>query len=173
MRIIISAFALLFVVSGSRTSFAGETKEYYSKNNLPPKLIEEISKDECKPNLIGFDVCKKARELADEMSQQLPMKLSNELLVEKVFADKGVISLTAVLGYDESYLKSAAQDGGITMQDLLNKLKQGTANLMCQPKSATAAFINLGGKLQYQYQFNNRAPYATVNIDRTLCQLKK
>lgn len=129
-------------------------------------------KDECAPNLIGFDVCKKARELADELAQQLPMKMSNELLVEKVFAEKGAVNLMAVLGYDKSYLESAARNGGIAMQDLLNNLKQATVNLMCQPKSSTVAFVNLGGQIQYQYHFHDRTPFTTINIDRAACQLK-
>jgi hypothetical protein len=157
MKITTTAFLLLFVI-GYGTSFAKESAGL---------------KDECKPNLIGFDVCQKVREVADNMAPQLPMRMSSEILIDKVIALQKMLILTAILSYDESYLKAEVQKGGITMEDLLNNLKKATAKIVCQPKSATAALIRLGAQIQYRYYFHDMTPYAVVDIDRASCQSKK
>lgn len=126
--------------------------------------------DECKPNLTGFDVCQSAKGLADNFSQKLPMKVSENVLLEKVSANKGLINLIASLNYDKSQLKSLLNAGNMTEDDLLNKFKESTINIVCQPKSATAAFINLGGRIRYVYYFKDKTLYTSVNIDRTSCR---
>jgi len=157
MKIITTAF-LLFLVCSYSTSFAKEVTDL---------------KDECKPNLIGFDVCQKVKEVADNMAPQLPMKMSSRISIDRVVALQKKLILTAILSYDENYLKSEVQKGGITMDELLNNLKNGTAKIVCQPKSTTAALVNLGAQIQYQYYFRDMTPYAVVDIDRSACQLKK
>ncbi len=147
-----------------------------SKNCSMAKEMAKQAKtkyEECKPNLIEFDVCKKARELADELSHQLPMKMSNELFIEKVFADKGMINLTAILGYDIDYLKSMASDNKVSLNDLKNSLKISTIKVVCQPKTPMAAFIKLGGGVKYEYQFKDRLPYTTIIVDKNSCELTK
>ena len=171
MRMIISAL-VIFLVFGSNASFADERKEYYSKKNLPPKLLEEISKNECQPNLIGFDVCEKIKEVADNLAPLLPMKMNSRISLDRVMALQEMLILTAILSYDEDYLKSEVQKGGITMEELLDNLKKATVKLVCQPKSAASALIRLGAQVQYQYYFRDMAPYAVIDIDRAACQLK-
>ena len=157
MKITTTAF-LLFLICSYNTSFAKEVATL---------------KDECKPNLTGFDVCQKVKEVADNIAPQLPMKMSSRISIDKIVALQTKLILTAILSYDENYLKEQVQKGGITMDELLNNLKKATAKIVCQPKSATAALVNLGAQIQYQYYFRDMTPYAVVDIDRASCQLKK
>lgn len=173
MRIIIATFIFLGVIARSSDAFSNEAKEYYSKKNLPPKLVEEISKNECKPNLTGFDVCQKVRELADNLAPQLPMKMNSNISLDRVFAVQSMLVLTAILSYDEAYLKTEVQKSGVTMDDLLDSLKKTTIKNVCQqPKSPITALVRLGGQIQYQYYFSDMIYYTSVDINRTSCEIK-
>ena len=146
-----------------------DIKNYYSKSNIPQGLIEEISKDECKPNIIGVNVCKEARKIADNLAPLLPMKMSSQISLDKVMAIHNLLMLTVILGYDESHLKASAQQDNITMDDLIKKFKSTIAKNLCITKSPVLSFINLGGKVQYQYFFSDMIYFTSIEIDRNLC----
>ena len=121
--------------------------------------------DECTSNLTGFDTCKYARELVDELATQLPMRMSQNLLLEKAMAFKSLVSLHAILGYNEEFLETTVQQNGVSMDKITQTMKVSTKANLCQEKSTTEAFISLGGKIQYIYKFSDGMPYLTVNVD--------
>jgi len=66
--------------------------------------------DDCYSETGTVNVCDFAREFADSMAPQLPMKMSQNLTMEKVIAIKKQVGIHVVLGYNEEYLTSLAKD---------------------------------------------------------------
>jgi len=121
--------------------------------------------DQCMPNMIEFDVCKYAKNLADEASSQLPMRMSNNLMIEKVFAFKNLFSMHVMYGYDEKALYAKAKKNNISIKQINQQIEKSTKANLCQDESPTKSFISLGGKVQYVYKFSDGMPYITVNVD--------
>ena len=162
-------FILLLVTFGSAPSFANSTQEFYSKQNLPPKLAEKISKDECRPNLIKFDVCKRVREVADNIAPQLPMKMSSTISLAQVTAIKTSLIFVVMLSYNKEYLETELRKKDITMEELMSNFKQGMSKLLCKADPSISGLIEIGAQIQYKYYFRDMTPYTVVTIDRTLC----
>jgi hypothetical protein len=132
------------ILAAPRLSFVVMVYEESMKRFLLNLIIfilmpcASLAKDECTPNLVDYDVCKDARKLADEFAKLLPMRMSQDMMLEKVFAIQNMVSLTAVLGYEKQYLESVASQGGVTMEVLEGKMRKSTMAYICQPKSSTA-----------------------------------
>jgi len=118
--------------------------------------------DECNPN--GYDVCDAARKIVAEYSESLPMKLSQNITLEKAFALKNIVHLTAVLGYDKKYLEKVVSNKGGTIEELSKQIIASTKAGICQEQSATRAFVSLGGQMHYFYKFADGMPYLTIPI---------
>lgn len=172
-RTIFSVTLLLFSLSIDDHSFASQrdpiTKDYYSKRNIPSSLVEEISKDKCKPNLIDFNVCEEAKKIANELAKDLPTKSNNGLLLERAAANEVTVSIFAVLGYDKKYLQSEIKKNNFSEKELEKRLEQGTLNSMCRRDKRIISFLNLGGKIKYEYLFQDKEPYTTIVLDRNSC----
>lgn len=118
--------------------------------------------DECNPN--GYDVCNAARKMVAEYSGSLPMKLSQNITLEKAFALKYIVHLTAVLGYDKNHLEEVVADKGGTIEELNKQITASTKAGICQKESASRAFVSLGGQIHYFYRFADGMPYLTIPI---------
>lgn len=118
--------------------------------------------DECNPN--GYDVCYAARKIVAEYTDSLPMKLSQNITIEKAFALKNIIHLTAALGYGKNYLEEVVSNKGGTIEELNNQIIASTKTGICQEQSPTRAFVSLGGQIHYFYKFADGMPYLTVSI---------
>lgn len=143
----IRVFAIFFIIIGGYVPFA-------------------MAKDECKPNLTGFDVCEYARNFADEFASQLPMKMSKNLTLSSVIAYKSLVSLQAILGYDKKYLQDIAKQGNMSWDELNVMMEKSTKANLCVDNTPTEAFIHLGGTIQYDYKFNDGMPYITVTVNK-------
>lgn len=121
-----------------------------------------FAKDECKPN--GYDVCNAARKMVAEYSGSLPMKLSQNITLEKAFALKNIVHLTAMLSYDKNYLEEVVSNKGGTIEELNKQIIASTKAGICQKESASRAFISLGGQIHYFYRFVDGMPYIAIPI---------
>lgn len=124
--------------------------------------------DECTSNSTDFDTCKYAREFVEEFTSQLLMKMSQNLISEKAMEYKNLVSLHAMLGYNEEFLKNTAQQNGVSMDQIARTMKKSTKANLCQLKSPSETFISLGGKIQYIYKFSDGMPYLTVNVENII-----
>lgn len=121
--------------------------------------------DECYPETGTVNICDFAREVADSMATELPMKMSQNLTMEKVMAMKNIVGIHVALGYDESYLMSVSKDGSISMGDLAKAMKSSVKANLCQEESLVSKFIYLGGKVHYSYRYSDGTPYLTIKIN--------
>lgn len=123
---------------------------------------EVFAADECNPN--GYNVCDAARKIVAEYSDSLPMKMSQNITVEKAFALKNIVHLTAVLSYDKKYLEEVVSNKGGTIEELKKQMIASTKAGICQEGSSTRAFVSLGGQMHYFYKFADGMPYLTIPI---------
>ena len=107
---------------------------------------------------------KHAKEAVAEMSPNLPMQISKNLTIRTVAAFDTTLAMVAMLAYDYDYLKSAAAAGGVTPESLKPKMQVMTINMVCSDKSLSA-FVQLGGKVQYIYQFNDGVQYMVAAVE--------
>ena len=121
--------------------------------------------DECQPKAGGTNICEHARAVVDEMAPRLPMKMSENLTMEKVFSFKNQVGINVILGYDETHLMSVAKDSGMSMEDITKGMKSSVKSYLCRDESPVSSFIQLGGEAKYIYKYSDGKPYLTVNID--------
>lgn len=123
--------------------------------------------DECNPK--GYDVCYAARMMVAEYTNSLPMKMSQNITLEKAFALKNLVHLTAILGYDKNYLEKVVSTQGGTMEMMNKRMTDSTKAGICQEGSASKAFVSLGGQVHYFYRFSDGMPYLTIDV--TECKI--
>lgn len=110
-------------------------------------------KNSCTPNLIGADMCIKAREFVDYMAPQLPMQMNSNLVWESVASVGTAVVATYRFTYDEEDLLTLLQNAGISVEDTKQAMRN-MANNMCSQK-VPRGFINLGGKWVINYVYSD------------------
>ena len=116
-------------------------------------------------NTKQFDVCKKAREISDEMAKTLPMQLNKNLSIHKVSAIQNMISITALLAYDKATLDASLKQSNISQKNMEEIMMNSAKDSICISTPETNAFIGLGGAVQYIYKFIDGTTYSTINIE--------
>jgi hypothetical protein len=111
---------------------------------------------DCFPNYTKFDVCAKAREIQNEAASMLPMRVNAEMTFYSVVAIRSLVMFSIVWQIDNTDLQ-AALGGQMTVADLKVKMDRQTKNLVCGDQVA-AAFVRLGGKIQYAYRTKDGVP---------------
>lgn len=119
--------------------------------------------DDCIKGLTKFNVCKEARQIADELAEMLPMKLSKNISWESVMAVKGSLLAHYRLSYDLAHLKSKYAEAGMKIEDAKKALAKQAYNV-CNQDSSAKSFVNLGGKLIYIYSFVDGERFTEVTI---------
>lgn len=137
-------FALCILLVSAHNSWAGEA---------------------CETNSVVYEACKKAKELAVEISQTLPKRMSKNLTVEAASAKGNILELTSTLNYDKAFLSTAATNGGVTLTYLENKMRNFSRSYTCEPRTMPEEFIGMGGIIHDVYIFNDGSHYLTVVID--------
>ena len=110
------------------------------------------------------DACRAAREIAAMFTGILPMKMSENITLEKAVALKNIVQLTAVLIYSKQELEKALSKKGMTFYDMNRQLIGMTRAGTCQENSGTLAFISLGGQFQYDIKYSDGTPLLTIDI---------
>ena len=114
----------------------------------------------------GKDIRQVAKEIQEEMSNQLPQKLSKNLLLRTVMSYNETLTFNAMLLYNKNYLQTRLLQSGRTMDSIKDQMKQMAKNIVCS-SPILLSFINLGGKLQYNYVFQNGEHYLLTKIDNS------
>ena len=108
----------------------------------------------CFNNLIDFNICDEAKRIRDDIAPSLPQKISANLVFRSISSVDNSLSLHAMLLYERDALENAAASGGLNMEEVEAQMYLTTKNYVCTSPELEA-FINLGGKLSYIYQFQN------------------
>jgi len=121
-----------------------------------------IAAPDCKAN--ENDACRAAQEIVAMYSDVLPMKMNDNITLEKAAALENIVQLTAVLIYSKQELETALSRKGMTFKDMNTQLIGMTRAGTCQENSGTLAFISMGGQFQYDIQYSDGTSLLTIDI---------
>lgn len=127
--------------------------------------FSSIANEECEPNLIKEDVCKTAHNIAVESQKYLPIKITETMYISSIKSEKNKLIFNAKLSYSESDLQYANKQANIDDDQVKKLIREQTKNRVCLLKTPSKSFINLGGKIEYDYIFNDGTIYDVVTIN--------
>lgn len=110
----------------------------------------QASADECLSPATKYDICAKAKEMQSEIAKALPMRLNQNMVWQSVVVAGPRLTASVVWEQTMSELESMLRNAGMVKSDLLAKLQTSTQSMVCS-KSVMAAFVRLGGQVEYQY----------------------
>ena len=79
----------------------------------------------------GKDIRQVAKEIQEEMSNQLPQKLSKNLLLRTVMSYNETLTFNAMLLYNKNYLQTRLLQSVRTMDRIKDQMKQMAKNIVC------------------------------------------
>jgi len=106
---------------------------------------------ECFSKFTKFNVCEKARELQRGLAPSLPVKMNANVTLSMVYVVGPRIVITAIWHVSKADMDALISAGNMSLADLQARMSQGTRNSVCS-QDAMAAFIRLGGQVQYIYK---------------------
>lgn len=122
-----------------------------------------MANDACFPNLIKENMCKHADNLSNEIKKNLPIRLTDNMVLTKIKSVDRRIILTASLSYDFNVLKNVFNDDKDFIDRARHINREMSIKNVCADKHVRA-FINLGGEIEYEYIFNDGSIYDVVTI---------
>ncbi|MCK1618036.1 hypothetical protein IVA96_15565 [Bradyrhizobium sp. 159] len=106
---------------------------------------------ECFSQYTKTNVCDYARSAQAAVAPTLPMKASANLTIVSVAAAGPRLVYVAAMSSSAAEAEATATARGITMQDWAAQVEEYTRNSVCSME-ALAAFVGLGGEVQYFYK---------------------
>jgi hypothetical protein len=120
----------------------------------------------CIPNSINFDVCAEARKMQAGMASHLPMKMNQNMTLLSVIAIEKRVAMTVVWNMSNGELEQTLKISNMTRSDLVEKMRGQTKTMVCSgEKSPTAAFVRLGGEIQYMYRTQDGFPIVEALVN--------
>jgi len=123
---------------------------------------------ECFSPYTKTNVCEYARTAQAATAPTLPMKLNANLTIATVAAVGPRLIYTAVLNLTAAEAEAMANGRGISMQDWAAKMGDNTRNSVCS-MDALAAFVRLGGEVQYLYKTADGRVLFSPLVQRSDC----
>lgn len=106
---------------------------------------------ECFSKYTKTNVCDYARKAQAQAVPTLPMRLNAQVSVTSVMAIGPRLVFVAQWNLTSAQAQALVQERGTTMQEWGASVQKVTQNSVCTQES-TAAFIRLGGEVQYIYK---------------------
>jgi hypothetical protein len=106
--------------------------------------------DECKAKYGPIDLCARARSISDRIAPALPMRVSSELTITTIVAAGNRVIMTATWELTEAQYREQLTSRHITPEQFEAHMQRLTQRLACRAEAA-AAFVTLGGQIQYSY----------------------
>lgn len=114
----------------------------------------QANEDRCKPNLISFDVCEKAKEIQQSEASTLPQRLNANVTLSTVQSNYETVTYGVFYNYTRTHLSKLAKDGGSSETILQSQMFGAISKNVCR-KQVMAAFIRLGGKIRFTFAFQD------------------
>jgi hypothetical protein len=120
---------------------------------------------DCSPNDQNYDVCEAARTLQQVITPRLPMRVSAEMTITTIVVDGPRLVMTATWEVAEVEFNQQLALRNLSADQFKAKMQLFTRNMVCGQK-VSAAFLNLGGEVQYNYVTNDAHPVASPVIQK-------
>jgi hypothetical protein len=109
----------------------------------------QVSK-ECRANYGEVDLCAAARTIRDHIAPTLPVRLAADMSLATITATGRRIVMSATWGLTEAQFREQLTIRHITAEQFAAHLQRLTKRLACSSKPE-AAFVTLGGEIEYRY----------------------
>ena len=103
------------------------------------------------------------------MAPSLPMQISSNLVIRNIVSVGPLVQVSAILKYDEIFMNKSLKDQGVKRSLVDAKMRQMTKNAVCS-NDGMSAFLGLGGKIAYNYNFNDGKEYLRLELDFDSCR---
>jgi hypothetical protein len=120
--------------------------------------------DECKAKYGPIDLCARARTISDRLAPALPMRVSSEITITTIVAAGNRVIMTATWELTEAQYREQLTIHHIMPEQFEAHMQRLTQRLACGQEAA-AAFVNLGGQIQYSYISSDGHPIVAPVID--------
>ncbi|HBE9081432.1 hypothetical protein [Serratia fonticola] len=110
--------------------------------------------DKCAPNLTKQDMCIFAKKLADEFQKELPIKVSDNILLTEVKTENTRVIITGAMKVTSYQFERNLNNNHTNIDKVKDILRSNAKESVCLNKQLTS-FINLGGVIQYEYVFSD------------------
>ena len=116
--------------------------------------------DPCLSKLTKTDICAYAKEMQVKTARSLPMPISSTVTVRSIIADGPRTVLGAVWAQTDTEIEARLAATGVARPALVQKIAEMTRNYVCRTDDL-AAFVRLGGEMQYVYVTRDNFPVAS------------
>ena len=106
---------------------------------------------ECFSKYTKFNICEKAREFQRTLALSLPMTMNANITLTMAAAEGPRVVIIAIWHISKADMDASLRVGNMSLTDLEARMNEGTQNSVCS-QDAMAAFIRLGGQMQYIYK---------------------
>lgn len=124
---------------------------------------------ECFSRYTKTNVCDYARSAQAAVAPTLPMKASANLTIVSVAAAGPRLVYVAAMSSSAAEAEATATARGITMQNWAAQVQDYTRNSVCSME-ALAAFVGLGGEVQYFYKSTDGRVLFSPLVGRNDCR---
>ena len=123
--------------------------------------------DVCKfPPLQGYEVnsCTMAEDIADILSDELPLSVSEYETALSVSSNKNVVTTHSKLHVNKKSLTQAANNRGISLNWLIDQIERNMSYYACNSESMRE-YIDGGVVFRFEYVFEDDTHFNTLVID--------
>ena len=125
--------------------------------------------DECFAKYSKTNICDFAKKVQREMAPSLPMQISSNLVVRNIVSVGPLVQISAMLKYNENFMNNSLKKQGVKRSLVDARMRKMTQNVVCS-NDAMSAFLGLGGKIAYHYNFNDGVEYLRMELDSNTCE---
>lgn len=118
----------------------------------------------CRGNYGAVDLCAAARTIRDPVAPKLPLRLASDMSVTTITASGRRIIMSATWGLTEAQYREQLTVRHITEEQFADHLQRLTTRLACSSKPE-AAFVTLGGEIEYHYVASDGYPIAVAVVE--------
>lgn len=119
--------------------------------------------DACVSKYTKTDVCAFARKMQVGMAPSLPMVVSSNITISTILAVGPRIVFNAVWSQTKAEVDAKILAAGLTRSRFTEMIAERSNNWICGAET-TAAFVRLGGEVQYTYKTLDGFPVASPLI---------
>lgn len=123
------------------------------------------AQDSCRLQPNGVDACERARALQADVAPSLPTKISANMTMVSIVADKRLVAVQAVWHFKQAEIDDRIVISGQTGLSIRQRMQILTANAVCSHPQLSA-FVFIGGQVRYSYRTDDGFIFAEPTVEK-------
>lgn len=119
----------------------------------------------CLSKFTNFNICKDAQNIQQHVAPLLPIKMNSEMTFLSIIAIGPKLGINISWVLSKSELVERLKLNNLTDQELEVKMQVQSQNYVCNNENL-AAFVRLGGEIQYHYLTTDNFPIASPVVSK-------